>query len=127
MVQSEEEVLKAAQAILEQKQYQKLRNYIYVSVACTLSPPLSLDPHGATFRGRKEGRKETLQTQTGAMHIVQADVTLSVRFCTTSQTRPPVAVLRLGPDSPTSYLPSFVPEKVTVCTATGESLSRCMG
>ena len=31
MVQSEEEVLKAAQAILEQKQYQKLRNYIYVS------------------------------------------------------------------------------------------------
>ena len=32
MVQSEEEVLKAAQAILEQKQYGKLRNYIYVSV-----------------------------------------------------------------------------------------------
>ena len=31
MVQSEDEVLKAAQAILEQKQYQKLRNYIYVS------------------------------------------------------------------------------------------------
>ncbi len=31
MVQSEEEVLKAAQAILEQKQYQKLRNFIWVS------------------------------------------------------------------------------------------------
>ena len=37
MVQSEEEVLKAAQAILEQKQYQKLRNYIYVSEACSLT------------------------------------------------------------------------------------------
>ena len=53
MVQSEEEVLKAAQAILEQKQYQKLRNYIYVSVCALLFP---FDPHGATFGG------ETLQT-----------------------------------------------------------------
>ena len=66
MVQSEEEVLKAAQAILEQKQYQKLRNYIYVSVALSLLysvSSLSLDPHGATFRGREGGRKRCKRKQ----------------------------------------------------------------
>ena len=58
MVQSEEEVLKAAQAILEQKQYQKLRNYIYVSVACTLSPPSLLTHMAQLFgEGREGGRK----------------------------------------------------------------------
>ena len=49
MVQSEDEVLKAAQAILEQKQYQKLRNYIYVSALCRAT-------HVAQFRGR-EGKR----------------------------------------------------------------------
>ena len=78
MVQSEEEVLKAAQAILEQKQYQKLRNYIYVSVACTLSPPsLSLDPHGATFRGRKGGRKRCKRKQARCTLCRQTSLFLS--------------------------------------------------
>ena len=119
MVQSEEEVLKAAQAILEQKQYQKLRNYIYVSVCnCVLFSFFPFDPHGATF-----GR-ETLQTQTEPFFpppqingrrrcslCSRTDVT--VRFCT-------LQYCALAPIP----LPSFVPEKVTVCTSLLRSFVR---
>ena len=80
MVQSEEEVLKAAQAILEQKQYQKLRNYIYVSEACSLTHMAQLWGRGNVANANRaflsspqiNGRRCSLCSRT--------DVT--VRFCT---------------------------------------------